>query len=182
MPSFAATVVTLVLGAGLGFIPTYLIERTKQRAQLNIRWDAELYRLCAEFTATTRQLMHATGQLAEQPDRRLEPAVDQAAQRRLVDDLHSRLRGLREQIRLIGNLDVQESSRRIQSHSFWVRVLGEGGTDDGEGNEILPHQRVLDEMPRFYAAVRRQLRVPDAEKVDLVPFGLADAQRNPTAH
>ncbi|WP_436532317.1 hypothetical protein [Actinoplanes sp. HUAS TT8] len=162
MPAFAATVVTLVLGAGLGFLPTFLMERAKQRTQIDTRWDAELYRVCADFTATARQLMHATGRPPEE--------------RELVDDLHARLRALREQIRILGSLDVQESARRIQSHSFWLRALREGRADEGEGNDLPPDQRVMAELPRFYAAVRRQLRVPAADQVDLVPFGPADAR------
>jgi hypothetical protein len=86
------------------------------------------------------------------------------------------MRALREQIRLIGSVDLQESARRIQSHSFWVRVVAEGGSDDGEGTEATPAQRVMAELPRFYAAARRQLRVPAAEQVDLVPYGTAAAR------
>lgn len=176
MPDFAATIITLVLGAVLGFLPTYLIERAKQRAQLSTRWDAELYRLCAEFAGTTRQLMHATGRLRGHPGNNLLPAEAQAAQRQLIDDLHMAMRALREQIRLVGCLDVQESARRIQAHAFSMRVVAEGGTDVGEDNEAAPDQRVLDELPRFYAAVRRQLRVPAAEQVDLVSFGTSAAR------
>src|SRR5690348_7779420 len=111
MPAFAITTATLVLGAALGFVPTYLIERAKQRAQLSTRWDTELYRLCAEFASTVRQMMHATGRLAGEPGEKLGPAspgTDQEKQRQLVDDLHVRVRALREQVRLIGCLEVQE--------------------------------------------------------------------------
>ncbi|WP_328468614.1 hypothetical protein OHA21_52245 [Actinoplanes sp. NBC_00393] len=178
MPDFVATIITLVLGAAIGFAPTYLVERAKQRAQLSTRWDQELYRLCAEFTATARQLSHSAGRLAGNPTMLIGPADDQLAQRQLVDDLHVRLRALREQIRIVGSLDVQESARRIQAHCFWLRVVAQGGTDEDEGKAVTPGHRVLAELPRFYSAVRRQLRVPDADQVDVVPFGLAAAPRS----
>jgi hypothetical protein len=176
MPAIAITATTLVLGAALGFVPTYLIERTKQRAQLSTRWDVELYQLCAEFAGVGRQMMHATGRLGGQPGERLGSAAaasDQATQLQLIDDLHVRMRSLREQIRLIGSLEVQESARRIQGHSFWMRVVAEGGLDAGEETEAVPSQRIMDELPRFYRAVRIQLRVPAAEQVDRIPFGFA---------
>jgi hypothetical protein len=159
MAQLVITLITLAAGALLGVIPTYLLERSKQRATLLTRWDEALYHLCAEFAGTARQLMHVAGRLKEDLDR--DSCLAQ------IDDLHRHLRALREQIRLIGSAEVQSYARLVQRHAYWMRVTAEGGTDAGASayGGMPADRRVAAELYRFYAAARRQLRVPNPNEL-----------------
>jgi hypothetical protein len=52
------SILLLVVGAAIGLIPTYLIERRKEKHTLAIRWDTALYELCKDFSATVREFVH----------------------------------------------------------------------------------------------------------------------------
>lgn len=147
----------LVAGAAVGFVPTYLLELSKQRHALRTRWDVPLFELCKEFTGTARQLVHLAG--------RVDQGDDSAAQLALAEEKHRELRALFEQLRLIGDERLQESARLIIHHCYAVRMVAEGKPDPRATDypDTTPEGRVADVTQAFYAAARKQLGVRDPD-------------------
>jgi hypothetical protein len=152
-------VVSVLGGATIGFLPTYLLERRKERTALLTRWDATLYGLCAEFTSAVRQLLF----MAERAlDARGLERLDNQVLPEQLDGPHLRLRSLSEQIRLLADSSLQEAARLVQHHAYSVRAVALGGADPhaGEpGYEDPPTVRLRAALLPFYAAARSQLRV-----------------------
>ncbi|WP_040829689.1 hypothetical protein [Nocardia jiangxiensis] len=147
----------LIAGAAIGFIPTYLLEPSKQRHALRTRWDVPLFELCKQFTGTSRQLVHLAT--------RVDETDDNAAQLSLIEEKHRELRALFEQLRLIGGKQLQESARLIIHHCYAVRAVAEGKPDpratDYPG--MTPTAPVADVTQAFYTAARNQLGVRDPD-------------------
>ncbi|WP_405470269.1 hypothetical protein [Streptomyces canus] len=155
----ATSVLLVVVGAGVGLIPTYLLERRKERHALAVRWDAPLYDLCKECAASARQLVHLT--------RRLDRAADRDEQRKKVDGEHARLRSVVQQLRILGTAELQQAAKEVEHHAWWVRAVHEGRPD-----ELVEHyggraveDRLRDAMRRLFVAARRQLGVKDPDTV-----------------
>jgi hypothetical protein len=151
--STITSAILLVIGAIIGFVPTLLIEKSKQRHALKTRWDVPLFDLCKKFIATARQLVHLARHLDRVPDR--------AEQLRRLDDKHVESRGLFEQIRILGSPDLQLTARMVIRHCYAVRAVAEGQKDarlkDYPGTT--PEQRVKAAIRDFLEAARRQLGV-----------------------
>ena len=148
------SILPVVSGAVIGFVPSYLLERRRERTTLRTRWDSSLFELCSDFASSTRrfrELCLRGGQF------------DTDA----LDEEHERLRRLSEQIRLLGSWDVQVASRWIVRHAWAVRHVAEGN-DDPRAEEF-PGESPLDRMDSgldfLYLAARRQLRVGDADRL-----------------
>ncbi|MFC8516054.1 hypothetical protein [Streptomyces sp. NPDC057257] len=155
----ATSVLLVIVGAGVGLIPTYVMERRKERHALAVRWDGPLYDLCKECAASARQLVHLI--------RRLDRAMDQDEQRMKVDREHARLRSVVQQLRILGTAELQQAAREVEHHAWWVRVVHEGRPD-----ELIDHYggrevegRLRDAMHRLFVAARRQLGVKDPDVV-----------------
>jgi hypothetical protein len=149
-----STLVPLVVGALIGFIPTYLLELRRERNALRTRWDEPLLNLSKDFTDSARQLLHLS--------RRFHRSSDPEQQMDKIDDQHRRLRGLSDQIHLLGSKDVQAAAMLVRHHAYAVRaVLAEGRPDrrakDYPGTT--PESRFQEALLGFYVAVRVQLRV-----------------------
>jgi hypothetical protein len=87
------TLLSVVLGAILGFFPAYLLEIKRERNRLTTRWDEPLYETCNEFAAAARKsvaVMYRTKGNTE-----LEATLDQ---------YHDQMRALTEQLYLLGTL------------------------------------------------------------------------------
>lgn len=122
---------TAAAGAAIGFFAKVIVEYLSRRHQLHTRWDAELLRLSIEFSAAGRALLN------------------DAEAGKTVNAHHDRLRAISEQLRLIGNAEVQKTSRSVVHHAYAVR-------DDVRRD---PRDRYLAALDGFYIACRRQLRV-----------------------
>lgn len=150
--SLSGSIILLVVGAAIGFVPTFLNERAKRRHALETRWDIPLFELPKDFASSVRQLQHLS--------RRLNRAQNKEAQMTRIDQEHLTLRSLAQQVRLIGNKGVQEAALKVQHEAYAVRAVGEGkkdkrrGLDDPDANDRLIHA-----LNQFYIAVRRQLNV-----------------------
>jgi hypothetical protein len=149
----------LLLGAVIGFFPTLVQERQKERRARAVRWDLPLFELSKDFAATVRQFVH----LANRYQRN---AADAGYAQRL-DDCHARLRSLSRQLLLLGNADVQANAREVENHAYWVREVGEGREDRRMSHfqGVLAKERLDLEMTRFYRNVRTQLGVREAVDV-----------------
>ncbi len=151
--------VLLLIGAAVGFVPTFLIERSKQRHALKTRWDVPLFELSKGFTGATRRLVHLA--------LRLDRAADQEDQLAKIDEIHAELRALSEQMRLLGSAQVQDAARVVVHHCYAVRAVAEGKPDkrlkDYPGTT--PVGRVQQAIKEFLAAVRKQLGVADPDDV-----------------
>jgi hypothetical protein len=168
----ATSAVLLVVGAAVGVIPTYVIERRKERHALAVRWDLPLYDLCRELTSVTRQFVHLV--------RRYNRTEDQAAHFKRVDDEHARLRGLVQQIRLLGSRELQQAAREVEHHAWWLREVHEGREDAlvSYYGGVEPEVRLRDATLRLLTAARRQLGVKDAE--DIAPDDPIDPRHDNT--
>lgn len=159
LKAVVTSVVLLVVGAMVGLVPTYLSERRKERHALATRWDSPLYELCKDFATTVRQFVHLV--------RRYDRAIDEKVHAAAVNDHHARLRGLAQQIRLLGSEELQLTAREVEHHAWWVRQVCEGGEDelatyyDGKSAE----DRLRAAMHRLYVASRHQLGVSRPEDV-----------------
>jgi hypothetical protein len=153
------SVLLLAAGAAIGLVPTYLIERRKERHELAVRWDAALYELCKDFAATVREFVHLA--------RRYDRTTDKEQHAARVDEQHAQLRELAQQMRLLGSKDLQQAAREVEHHVWWVREVCEGREDKlaryyaGRPPEI----RLRAAMHQLYVAARAQLGVASSEDV-----------------
>lgn len=149
----------LAAGAAIGLVPTYLIERRKERHELAVRWDPALYEICKDLAATVREFVHLA--------RRYDRSADKEQHAARVDERHARLRGLVQEIRLLGSKDLQQAAREIEHHVSWVRRVCEGDEDlmaefyEGKPPEV----RLRAAMHQLYVAARAQLGVANARDV-----------------
>jgi len=153
------SLVLVVVGALVGFLPTFLNERRKELHSLRIRWDAPLYDLSKDFVATVRQHTHLV--------RRLDRGTDRPSAIARADEVHARLRSLAQQVRILGGAELQEAARLVEHHAWWVRHLHEVGTDDlleSYGN-VDAETRLRHAVREFVVAVRRELGVRDPDTV-----------------
>jgi len=128
-------------GAVIGFLAKVTVEVLGRRHQIRTRWDAQLLTLSIEFSATARQLLNNA-----------EAGVP-------IEQQHDRLRTLSEQLRLIGNTEVQKTSRSVVHHAYSVHRKARSVPRDAR-------DRYLATLDRFYIACRKQLRVRNPEDVD----------------
>lgn len=160
----AVIVFTAVVGAVLGFFSKYLVEVLGRRHEVRTRWDAQLLRLATEFSECARRLLN------------------DAESGLPVETAHAELRVLSEQLRLIGNAEVQKTSRSVIHHAYAV-IGTAAGKADRHADQYpgrSPRERYLDALDGFYIACRRQLRVRrplDVDRVDPLDAALRPDDR-----
>lgn len=158
-----STVITsgllLTIGAVVGLVPTYLIERRKERHALNVRWDLPLYEMCKNCASAVRQFVHLV--------RRYDRTRDGEQHYARVDEQHARIRTLVQQTRILGSLELQQAAREVEHHAWWVRKVYEGGEDELAAYyaDVLPEDRLRESMLRLFIAARRQLGVKNPNDV-----------------
>ena len=54
MTGLETSIVSVVVGAIIGFVPTYAMDARRERSLLRSRWDAPLFDLCSEFASAAR--------------------------------------------------------------------------------------------------------------------------------
>ena len=158
----ASALITLgavVLGGGVSIAATLAAEAFKHRTTIATRWDADLARHASELVATSRRLQHVAGATGGGDDSR-------DAKHRL-DTQHEALRSLAAQVGLLGSFDVQERARMVVRHAYAVRAVAQGFPDprQHEYPGLSPNARLIDAISEFQAAVRRQLRIANADDV-----------------
>jgi hypothetical protein len=50
------SIVAVIVGAIVGFVPNYLMDMRRERSLLRSRWDSALFDLCSDFASTARGL------------------------------------------------------------------------------------------------------------------------------
>ena len=160
----AAILIPTAVGAVLGFFSKYLVEVLGRRHEIRTRWDAQLLRLATEYSECARQLLN------------------DAESGRPVSQTHSQLRVLSEQLRLIGNAEVQKTSRSVIHHAYAVAGVALGKPDRLAEHYAgrSPRERYLDALDGFYIACRQQLRVRsplDVDRVDPLDAALRPEDR-----
>ncbi|MEU9012844.1 hypothetical protein AB0D12_24400 [Streptomyces sp. NPDC048479] len=156
--AITTSVVLLIIGAAVGLIPTYLIERKRERHALEVRWDLPLYGLCNQCASAARQLVHLV--------RRYNRTQDREEHQKKVDEQHARLRSVVQQIRILGSRE-QQAAREVEHHAWWVRNVHEGGEDELAAYyaNATPEERLREAMRRLFVAGRRQLGVKKPDDV-----------------
>jgi hypothetical protein len=148
-----ASIVAVIVGAMIGFVPNYLMDLHRERSQLRSRWDSALFDLCSDFASTARCLQElclrgtsgGTGtRLAED-----------------IDEEHHKLRAISERLRLLGDLELQFAVRWVMVHAHAIHEVSEGRHDprQEEFPGQSPHQRFGGALQNFYTAARKQLHV-----------------------
>ena len=153
MTGLETSIVAVIVGAIIGFVPNYLMEVRRERSLLRSRWDSALFDLCSDFASTARGLQ--------------ELCLRRAANRTdvgLADDIdeeHRKLRTVSERLRLLGDLELQFAVGWIVRHAHAVREVSEGRPDPRreEFPGQSPHQRFGEALQSFYVAARKQLHV-----------------------
>ena len=147
------SILAVIVGAVIGFVPNYLMERRRERSQLRSRWDSALFDLCSEFASTARGLQELCLRRAGNSTDSLLPEE--------ISQGHHRLRTLSERLRLLGDVDLQYTVRWIVRHAYAVRETSEGRPDprQEEFPGQSPHQRLGETLQDFYIAARTQLQV-----------------------
>ncbi|MFI1993556.1 hypothetical protein [Actinoplanes sp. NPDC020271] len=160
----AAVLIPIMIGAVAGAVPTAMIERMRNRAALDTRWDSAIQRTCADFAACARTILDLT----EHHDPEI-PDVPEATRRE-----HSRLQVLMAEVRILGDEAVQLAARRVVRHAWALQVETATGTDPRAADHpsLTPRERLLGALFDFYRAARRQLRVPAA--AELIPLNPPD--------
>ena len=156
MASNLTPLISVVLGAILGFFPAYLLEIERERNRLTTRWDEPLYKTCSKFATAARKsvaVMYRTKGNAEL--------------KATLDEYHDQMRALTEQLYLLGTPEVQQSARLVQGHLYAMRKVVNGEPDPraAEYPGTTPDSRYWVELRRFYLASRIQLRVAGAENL-----------------
>ena len=141
-------------GAMLGFVPNWLLEGRKDRYARRNRWDEALYQASVDLTSSARRSDH----LIEQAEKGDKVATGQ------IDGEQQKLRVALEQIFMLGDVSVQRAARRVVHHTWAQRLELETGVDPHPATAgLAPKARSKLARRAFYLAVRRQLRVPDAD-------------------
>jgi hypothetical protein len=153
------SVLLLAAGAAIGLVPTYLIERRKERHELAVRWDSALYELCNAFAAKVREFVHLA--------RRYDRSTNKEQHIARVDESHAQLRELAQQMRLLGSKELQQAAREVEHHVWWVREVCEGREDAlAEYYESRPPEiRLRTAIHQLYVAARAQLGIANPEDV-----------------
>lgn len=138
----------VLVGAGIGIVPTLYLERFRARAALRTRWDQTRQVVSAQFAACVRRIVD----IAEEPG-------DHAAE---LDAEHRQLQIHMAEIRIVGGREVQGTARELISATFALQNTA--GTPQAKE----ARERTLTALFGFYRAVRRELQVPDAD--DMVPL------------
>lgn len=148
-----SSIIALIVGAIIAFVPNYLMETRRQRSAIRSRWDNALFDLCSEFASTARGLQELC--LRKTADRENVQLAETIAAE------HQKLRTISERLRLLGNLELQTSVRWIVRHAYAVREISEGRSDPrrDEFPDRNPHQRFSEALQLFYIAARKQLQV-----------------------
>jgi hypothetical protein len=152
-------ILLLAAGAVIGLVPTYVMERRRERHELATRWDTALYELCKDFSATVREFVHLA--------RRYERSEDKAEHTAKVDERHAQLRRLAQELRLLGSKDLQQAVHEIEHHAWWVREVCEGRSDklaDYYAGRP-PEERLRSAMSQLYIAARTQLGVANPRDI-----------------
>lgn len=147
------SIIAVMVGAVIGFVPNYLMDVRRERSLLRSRWDSALFDLCSDFSSTARALQElCLRQISIGADSRLADEISEE---------HQKLRTLSERIRLLGNLELQLAVRWIVRHAYAVREVSEGRPDPRKEEflEHTPHQRLGEALQNFYVAARKQLNV-----------------------
>lgn len=147
------SILAVIVGAIIGFVPNYLADVRRVRPLLRSRWDSALFDLCSDFASTARGLQELCLRRAGNgTDTHLSDHIDEE---------HQKLRTLSERLRLLGDLDLQFAVRWIVRHAYAVREVSEGRPDprQDEFPGQSPHLRFGEALQSFYAAARKQLQV-----------------------
>lgn len=153
MTGLETSIVAVIVGAIIGFVPNYLMDVRRERSQLRSRWDNSLFELCSDFASTARGLQElCLHQANGGTDARLSDDIDEE---------HRKLRTLSERIRLLGDLEMQLAVRWVVRHAYAVREVSEGRPDPrkDEFPDQSPNQRFGNALQDFYIAARKQLQV-----------------------
>ena len=157
-PQVVLVLLPVLVGAAVGAVPTIAIERSRVRTALDTRWDAALHQTCAQFAVTARRLIDLAEALpgTADADRRRDAIATMLRER-------DHLQVLMAEVRLLADVRVQLAARRIVRHTWAVQqaAIGAGPATDCAA----PRERALAGMFEFYRAVRRQLRVPEADEL-----------------
>jgi hypothetical protein len=167
------SVVAVVAGAIIGFVPSYLMDVRRERSMIRSRWDNSLFELCSDFASTARGLQElCLRQVGNETVAGLAEALDEE---------HRRLRVVSERLRLLGGLELQLAVRLIVRHAYAVREVSEGRPDPrrDEFPGQSPHQRFGEAMQNFYVAARKQLQVVNPSAI--IPRDL-EVGRDPSRH
>ena len=121
--SIWSSIILLLVGAAVGFVPTFLNERRKEVYQLKTRWDQPLFELSKEFAAAMRLLRH----LCQRYDR-VEKEEDKPEWRKRIDEAHAKLRAVVEQLRILANAQTyraggtRTTARLLASRAEYGRI------------------------------------------------------------
>jgi hypothetical protein len=114
MTGLETSIVSVVVGAIIGFVPTYAMDVRRERSLLRSRWDSPLFDLCSEFASAARGLQElCLRQASGDPDARLEDEINEE---------HRKLRTLSERLRLLGDVELQSAVRWVVRHAYAVRT------------------------------------------------------------
>ena len=153
------SILLLVAGAAVGLIPTYLMDRRREKHALAVRWDTALYELCKDFSATVREFVHL--------GRRLGRGGDEEARAAEVEAHHAHLRGLGPADAPHREPGPQQAAREVEHHVSWVRYVWEGREDEMAiyYGGVPPEARLQAAMHQLFVAARTQLGVSNPEEV-----------------
>jgi hypothetical protein len=135
----------VLVGAGIGIVPTLLLERFKTQAALRTRWDQTRQTTCAQLAACVRRIVD----VAEEPG-------DHAEE---LDGEHRQLQIHMAEIRIVGGFEVQATARSLVGTTFALQKTA------GTAEAVQARKRTLTALFEFYRAVRRELQVPEADEL-----------------
>ncbi|WP_157429618.1 hypothetical protein [Actinomadura oligospora] len=155
----ALTVLPVTAGALIGFVPTYLMERRREREALRKRWDEPMHQLCSETVVCVRKILYGRNQVKYSD-------ADKDVVLSEMEDDYQRLPLLVEQIRLLGTRDLQVAARLMLRHAYAVRLEARGEPDPrADEYSKIPYERLVDAVQQFRVEARKQLRVETPEEI-----------------
>ena len=101
------SILAVVVGAIIGFVPNYVMDVRRERSLLRSRWDSPLFDLCSDFASTARGLQELCLRRAVNgTDAHLSDGINEE---------HQKLRTLSERLRLLGDRELQLAVR-VDAH------------------------------------------------------------------
>lgn len=159
---YAQVLLPVIAGAVIGFVPTWVLERRRERYARKTKWDDALYAASIDLMAAARRSEHISDQIARGHDDR-----DRLSR---LDEEQQKLRVAVEQVRMLGNVSVQVAAQMVLHHAYAYRVLVQKGSDPYPTSDgATPTVQLAAARLDYYRAVRSQLQIQDPDQLAAEP-------------
>lgn len=156
--SVTSTFLLVVLGAVVGVVPALTVERFRSKDARDSRARDLTLDRTTEFTRAARRLRARSEAYGSNPT---------DANLGLIVTAHEDLWVAFESLVMVAGVEIQETAREVLHHAYSVREQYEEGSDPRADTypDTSPRGRLIASLRPYYTAVRRELGVPEPDRL-----------------